>query len=79
LEEGLGIENDYRLMGYYAALLSSNAIKKSQQNKKKLVEIMSQMKINDRFLNSNKAFKQNEFNWPSFAFGIKNERVVFLE
>jgi hypothetical protein len=68
---------DYKLMGYYSGLLGQKALRKS--NKRKRVENdLRKMKIKDNFLKNSKAFKNNEFNWPSYAFEVRDNQFMPL-
>jgi hypothetical protein len=69
----VGLKADYKLMGYYSGLLGQKVLRKS--NKRKRVENdLRSMKIKDNFIKNNKAFKNNEFNWPSYAFEVRDNR-----
>jgi len=70
----VGYRTDYKLMGYYTGLISQIALKNSKQNKSQVTRELSQIKLNDTFIQNKKAFTDNEFNWPSFAIEVKNNQ-----
>lgn len=77
--EGLGLNTDYKLMGYYAGLTTAMAIKVSKNRKSLVTKALSKIKIRDDFFGHKLAFVQNEFNWPSFSFEVQNGQIILTK
>jgi len=69
---GESLKIEYKLMGYYAALLGQIAVKKSNKNINNIKTILNSIRIKDNFIKNKKAFLKNSFNWPAFSFEIKD-------
>lgn len=76
-KEKIGIRADYRLMGYYSGLLGRKVLRRTNERKlvrKKLLKI----KLKDKFIND-MAFRNNQFNWPSYAFEIRENKIELMK
>lgn len=71
-----GFRTDYKLMGYYAGLIGQVALKASAQNKEFITEELKNLKLNDGFISNQKVFQKNQFNWPSFAIEVRNNKFL---
>ncbi len=70
IDENLGANLDYQLMGYYTSLLGIKAIMNAGKDRSKIVRYLNSAIIHDKFFKHKPAFVRNELNWPSFSFDI---------
>jgi hypothetical protein len=78
-KESLGRKIDFKLMGYYTAIIGQMAINKSNMKRIAVNRDLKKLKVNDKFLKNKRAFKNNEFNWPSFSFELGDNEFFIKE
>lgn len=71
-QDRMSLDFDYKLMGYYSGLLGQKAVRSSQKNRKKVVNKLKNLKLTPQ----EKAFRQNQFNWPSYSFEIQQNKIL---
>ncbi len=63
---------DYKLMGYFSGLVAKHALKKAGESRESVTNALVKMK----FSKDKAAFRRNEFNWPTYAFEIQENRFI---
>ena len=63
---------DYKLMGYFSGLVAKHALKKAGESRESVTNALIKMK----FSKDKAAFRRNEFNWPTYAFEIQENRLI---
>lgn len=75
--ENLDLSTDFQLMGYYSSRLALAALKASKNQRYIVGKVLKKMRIKDKFFRNRPAFKKdNQLNWPSFAFKIKGNEII---